>query len=151
MRADFARYIARNPAIPSLCEQVYIETGNEKVISQVKHYRQFQYSDIEDLSVIIERFKVFPRNKIYADFIDGTEIMIIWDKEEQIQQEIGELYTPCLNCGTLVHHMVGRKKKKYCSDKCRYVFWHKQNDCKTEYTKEHTCKCCGKRFVALKN
>lgn len=30
---------------------------------------------------------------------------------------------PCLNCGRPVLQNIGRKRKKYCSDKCRMDYW----------------------------
>lgn len=58
----------------------------------------------------MKKIEVFPRNKMYADFIDGKEVMIIWDnrtapkeKERVISDsDDGTIFTPYLNCGVMV-------------------------------------------------
>lgn len=53
----------------------------------------------------IKKIEVFPRNEMYADFIDGKEVMIIWDnraapneKERAISDsDDGTIFTPYLN------------------------------------------------------
>lgn len=73
---------------------------------------------------------------MYADFIDGKEVMIIGDNRTAPNEkkrvisgsDDGTIFTSCLNCGAMVQQVIGRKPKKYCSDKCRYAFWHKKND-----------------------
>ena len=47
---------------------------------------------------------------MYANFIDGKEVMLIWDnrtaqngKEKEISDyDDDALFTPCLNCGEMV-------------------------------------------------
>lgn len=55
----------------------------------------------------------------------------------------------CLNCGKELKHTPGKKKKKYCSGKCRYQWWNKNRDCKSTY--QIRCKSCNKKFNAYKN
>lgn len=31
----------------------------------------------------------------------------------------------CLNCGKELHHVEGRRKKKFCSNSCRVTYWQK--------------------------
>lgn len=68
---QFAKtYVKRNAAVRNICEYICFETGNGDFLSEIKQCQQFEYSDIEDISIVISRFEVFPRNKIYVDFID---------------------------------------------------------------------------------
>ncbi len=53
----------------------------------------------------------------------------------------------CLMCGMYVEQNKGRKQKKFCSDKCRGLYWreqHKQSDGMTKCV----CAACGKKFYA---
>ena len=53
----------------------------------------------------------------------------------------------CLMCGMHVEQKQGRKQKKFCSDKCRGLYWreqHKHSDGMTECV----CASCGKKFYA---
>ena len=54
----------------------------------------------------------------------------------------------CLNCGKPVKQHQGRKEKKFCSDKCRMVWWNSHQDCVAKqafYTL--ICQHCGKPFL----
>ena len=67
------------------------------------------------MEIIIRKIEVFHRNKIYADFIDGKEVMIIWDnrtapneKERAVSDsDDGTIFTPYLNCGAMVQQVIG--------------------------------------------
>ena len=53
----------------------------------------------------------------------------------------------CKQCGTPVKQNPGRKKKEFCSDKCRLTWWNSHREKvnrKAYYTS--TCKCCNKEF-----
>ena len=39
--------------------------------------------------------------------------------------EVQDDQTHCKNCGKMLRHNPGRRKKFYCSDKCRYIWWNK--------------------------
>lgn len=56
----------------------------------------------------------------------------------------------CLMCGADVHQKQGRKKKKFCSDKCRGMYWREQQNHSDGMT-EYTCQGCGKRFYAYES
>lgn len=32
----------------------------------------------------------------------------------------------CLFCGSVLHHIMHKKHKKFCSDKCRYDYWNER-------------------------
>ena len=58
----------------------------------------------------------------------------------------------CLNCGTAIHQIQGRKKKKFCSDSCRMKWWNSNLDKvnrKAIYT--FICPHCGKEFTVYGN
>lgn len=53
----------------------------------------------------------------------------------------------CLNCGKLTPQPPHKRKKKFCSDKCRLSWWNKHPD-KLRHRTERTvvCPVCGKEF-----
>jgi len=56
-------------------------------------------------------------------------------------------YVHCLNCGKRLIQTPGRKQKKFCTDRCRSLWWAEQPDelrYKTRY--KHTCEMCGAEF-----
>ena len=55
----------------------------------------------------------------------------------------------CLNCGKELDHTPGKKRKKYCCDKCRYQLWNKNRDSKSSF--DIRCKACNKKFNTYKN
>lgn len=58
----------------------------------------------------------------------------------------------CLNCGSLLKQTPGRKKMKFCSDKCRTVWWNShQNEVNRKAVYSFTCSHCGKPFTAYGN
>ena len=63
-------------------------------------------------------------------------------------------YTPitdrvyCKNCGVAIKQTPHRKKKEFCCDKCRNVWWNKHLDkVKRKAVYEITCVGCGKVFT----
>ena len=58
----------------------------------------------------------------------------------------------CKGCGKTIQSIKGRKKKQFCSDRCRWDYWNahiKEVNKKAFYTL--TCKYCGKEFIAYGN
>ncbi|WP_022761860.1 LIM domain protein [Butyrivibrio sp. AD3002] len=58
----------------------------------------------------------------------------------------------CENCGKPVIQNAGRKKKRFCCDRCRNEYWNSHLDQvnrKANY--EVICKNCGKTFIAYGN
>ena len=55
----------------------------------------------------------------------------------------------CLNCGVPIEQTEHRKKKKFCSDKCRLTWW---NVHKNQLSKKSeipvVCSFCGKKFMS---
>ena len=58
----------------------------------------------------------------------------------------------CLQCGAKLSHMPHRKKKKFCSDKCRMLWWHAHQDrINKQAYYHHVCQQCGKEFISYGN
>lgn len=58
----------------------------------------------------------------------------------------------CLHCSSLLHQIPGRKKVKFCSDKCRTAWWNSHPEAvnrKAVYS--FICTHCGKPFTAYGN
>lgn len=58
----------------------------------------------------------------------------------------------CENCGKPVPQNTGRKKKRFCCDKCRNEYWNTHIELvnrKANY--EIVCKNCGKSFISYGN
>lgn len=55
----------------------------------------------------------------------------------------------CKHCGQETMSIKGRKRKVFCSDKCRWAWWNnnKEHVNKQAYYK-HVCKNCGTEFKA---
>lgn len=51
----------------------------------------------------------------------------------------------CKNCGALLKHHPGSKKKTFCCDKCRYAWWNKN---RVKGTYPLTCFYCGREFYS---
>ena len=51
----------------------------------------------------------------------------------------------CKQCGKLLSGRQDKRGRQFCSDKCRYQWWHLHRGDSINAT-EHICICCGKRF-----
>lgn len=69
---------------------------------------------------------------------------------EALKQNDGE--SSCEQCGKNIQQIKGRKRKRFCSDKCRNLWWNshlEQVKRKTFY--EYVCPVCGKSFSVYGN
>jgi len=58
----------------------------------------------------------------------------------------------CLNCGVLIASSVGHREKKFCSDRCRNLWWNVHTDIsKRKSVYVYTCPYCRKVFIAYAN
>ena len=58
----------------------------------------------------------------------------------------------CEHCGNPVKQNPGRKQKRFCSDKCRNLWWNSHIDLvKKKANYECTCVSCGKQFTSYGN
>lgn len=58
----------------------------------------------------------------------------------------------CEQCGTQVTQTPGRKHKRFCSDRCRMLWWNSHQD-QVKRKANYACTClkCGKLFVSYGN
>lgn len=54
----------------------------------------------------------------------------------------------CKNCGAPLSPNVSGRKRTFCSDKCRYVWW---NTVRSKKPYRLTCFYCGKQFISYGN
>lgn len=54
----------------------------------------------------------------------------------------------CKNCGAALEQVPGGRKKTFCSDRCRYIFW---NRSRREKPYRLTCQHCGRKFISFGN
>lgn len=53
----------------------------------------------------------------------------------------------CRQCGVLLEQAAGKKQKRYCSDKCRMVWWNAHTDAMNRKSvKPFACQNCGQAF-----
>ena len=58
----------------------------------------------------------------------------------------------CLQCGAKLEHTPHRKKRKFCSDKCRMLWWNShQGEVNRQAYYTFTCQECGKEFISYGN
>ena len=53
----------------------------------------------------------------------------------------------CRQCGSVLKHTPGRKRKQFCSDACRLRWWHGHRE-QGQNARMIVCASCGKVFVA---
>lgn len=69
---------------------------------------------------------------------------------EDLKKDAGEFF--CEQCGTIIHQVKGRKRKRFCSDKCRNLWWNSHLDqVKRKTVYEYVCPVCGKSFSVYGN
>lgn len=57
------------------------------------------------------------------------------------------LATHCRHCGATVMQTPGKKARRYCSDKCRMLWWNAHPEAVTRKRLQiFTCKACGQIF-----
>ena len=63
---------------------------------------------------------------------------------------VGKITVPekdtCRQCGNTLEHTPGRKKKQFCSDDCRLLWWHEHRHM-SRNAKGAKCAACGKEFM----
>ncbi len=59
-------------------------------------------------------------------------------------------YHLCPECFSILSHVEGHKKKRFCSDRCRHSWWIKH---KTGIGNQEACECrqCGKSFYKYRS
>ncbi|MCL1976232.1 MAG: hypothetical protein FWG61_08745 [Firmicutes bacterium] len=60
--------------------------------------------------------------------------------------------TVCRQCGKLLEHYPGKKKKQFCSDNCRTNWWNRNRQWLHRKKVHHLlCHCCGAVFESYGN
>lgn len=54
----------------------------------------------------------------------------------------------CKNCGATLEQVPSGRKKTFCSDRCRYIWWNHERQRKAYRL---TCRYCGQTFISLGN
>lgn len=55
----------------------------------------------------------------------------------------------CAECGAVLQQLPGKRKKKFCSDKCRMAWWNKHRErINRKSAVEVVCSNCGRIFTA---
>ena len=69
---------------------------------------------------------------------------------ETLEKNLPE--SACENCGKSIEQKKGKKKKRFCSDKCRNQWWNAHLDqVKRKAVYEYICPTCGKPFSVYGN
>jgi len=64
-------------------------------------------------------------------------------------EQVAEADGYCKQCGSPIKFVAGKKKKQFCSDRCRQVWWNKhRGELRKRTFHEHQCRNCGKVFSA---
>ena len=68
------------------------------------------------------------------------------------KREQSESNTHCATCRSVLCHTPGKKKKRFCSDKCRRAWWNCHMEVVTQKAiYSFVCKACGVGFSAYGN
>lgn len=69
---------------------------------------------------------------------------------EALKQNNGESF--CEQCGKSIQQIKGRKRKRFCTDKCRNQWWNSHlEQVKRKANYEFICPVCGKSFSVYGN
>ena len=64
----------------------------------------------------------------------------------------GDTGENCLQCGAKLTNIPHKKRKKFCSDRCRMLWWHSHPDRINKQAYYHLiCQHCGKEFLSYGN
>lgn len=95
---------------------------------------------------------------LYKNKMSASEIAFILDiSVAAVENYIKDLeeeneFQYCENCGKRMVSIKGKKKKRFCCDKCRNEWWNAHQDQvnkKAYYVK--ICACCHRKFLSYGN
>ena len=66
------------------------------------------------------------------------------EKDGSVEGEAENEY--CKNCGAVLTHRPGAKRKTFCSDHCRTAWWNRIRVYAASNRTSHICQCCGEVF-----
>ena len=114
----------------------------EKEKKQVAMYRElgFSYSAISKaMEISVNSIKTYCKR-------NGLGGIRAFDKSISLS------VLQCENCGEPLVQNPGRKKKRFCSDKCRNIWWNSHPD-QVNKKANYNCVCanCNKNFISYGN
>lgn len=158
--------LKKRKRIMVICNQILKELQlYDRIYRAVKEYPTFTYDDIMDFSIIMKAAFVYKDRMMKFTFIDGTKITYELElytprrhrilevaNADTIYKEKVEQKWYCDYCGIEVEQNPKRKRKRFCSDKCRNQWWNQHVDqVKKSAYYNFVCEHCGKEFVAYGN
>ena len=88
--------------------------------------------------------------KSYCRRNNLSGMVIVSKLDKQSSEKEGQAY--CLNCGKPIEQCPGVKPRKFCSDKCRMVWWNSHKDMVVKKAIYHLeCAYCKKPFESYGN
>ena len=147
---DIFREIAKRvckkfPQIKSISQDIIRELDLDVEFTVAMAYS----ADMQDISIVVKSATVYPENKIKEVLIDGIYMKISTDNKKKIKTKLNAEVGHCQFCGIKVLQNPGRKQKKFCSDKCRNLWWNSHLDLVNRKAM-HECVClpCKKQFIS---
>lgn len=107
---------------------------------------------MKDDNLNIEILKLRNNGYGYKKIAKELSISVSAARYACLKNEEKSKTTHCKNCSLPIMSIEGKRKKIFCSDKCRYNWWNNSQDQinkKAFYT--HQCKTCNKEFIAYGN
>lgn len=113
-------------------------------------------ADLELLDLIKEvrelRNQGLGYKKIAAELKLNINTVVAYCRRNGLEKGTGEPRNTCRNCGKEVCQIKGRKKKLFCSDKCRNNWWNNHMDrVDRKAIYRYRCLNCNKEFETYGN
>lgn len=142
------RVYRKFPRIKSLSQDIIRELGLDVEFTVAMSYT----ADMQDISMVVKSATVYPENIIKVILIDGTNMKISTNNKKKIKTKSNVEVGYCQYCGIEVLQNPGRKQKKFCSDKCRNLWWNSHlNLVNRKAMHECVCLHCKKQFISYGN
>lgn len=71
--------------------------------------------------------------------------------EKRLPLDEDRLYIYCLHCGVKLQQIEKAKRKKFCCEACRHVWWREHKEYSKRKTTTRNCVFCGKEFEVNEN
>ena len=113
-------------------------------------YRRYQTMKTEIKTRIRELRSEGYGYKRIAKTLDLTLSVVRYAVNKMSDEDL--LEGRCEKCGIKIKSIKGKKRKRFCSDRCRWDWWNKHQkevDKKAFYT--HVCKWCNQEFTSYGN
>jgi endogenous inhibitor of DNA gyrase (YacG/DUF329 family) len=85
--------------------------------------------------------------KIAAELALSVDAVKSYCRRHPVKPELND----CLQCGTPLKQTPHRKRRKFCSERCRTIWWNHNRDKGQGQTRYASiCAFCGKHYVSTK-